>query len=182
MQWSLNVLIPLSNALRIWITGGASCKSTSLSLKYLWKAGEASLYSLIYAILRPLVSRSPCRSLKTWTNVGPWRFEQTSCIILTLWGGLVWYCYHNNIKQIYTCSCIECNRKFNCVVCGYLPLVVDDLGEHYVGVLYQWFHRWILHFLWIFLLGWIDVILFLVNVARGCFHWWGQMLVNQVDC
>ena len=47
---------------------GASCKSISLALSYLWKAGEASLSSLVYYGLRPQVVRCSWRSLKTQMN------------------------------------------------------------------------------------------------------------------
>ena len=65
MKFFLNVLIARSTALQRFISWGASWKSMSLDLSYLWKAGEASLSSLMYADLRPLVSKFSCRSLKT---------------------------------------------------------------------------------------------------------------------
>ena len=57
MKWSLNMLIARSSVLWKCIPGGASWKSMSLALSSLWKEGEASLSSLIYAGLRLLVSR-----------------------------------------------------------------------------------------------------------------------------
>ena len=34
--------------------------------------------------------------------------------------------------------------------------MVDNLGEHCVGALCQWFHLWILQFHWLLLIGGID--------------------------
>ena len=68
MEWSLNVPIVHSAALRRCIPGGTSSKSTNLDLSSLWKSGDASFYSLIYTGLIPLSSRWSCRSLKTRMN------------------------------------------------------------------------------------------------------------------
>ena len=69
IKWSLNVLIVLSAALLICVPGGGSWKLISLYLSSLWKAGEVSLSSLVYAILIPLVSRCSCRYFKTQMNL-----------------------------------------------------------------------------------------------------------------
>ena len=69
MKWYLNVLITRSTALRKCITGGDGWKPMYLDLSSLWKSGEASLSSIMYSGLSPLVSRCSCRSLKTHMNL-----------------------------------------------------------------------------------------------------------------
>ena len=68
MKLYLNFPISRSAALRPFIPLGASWKSMSLDSSYLWKAGKAPLYSIVYAGLSPLMSRFSCRSLKTQIN------------------------------------------------------------------------------------------------------------------
>ena len=69
MNWSLNLLIARSVALRQCIPGAASWKSMPLYLSSLWKAVEASLSSIMYDGLSLLVSRCSCRYLKTRMNL-----------------------------------------------------------------------------------------------------------------
>ena len=69
MKWSFNVLIARSSALWICIPVVASWNLMSLELSSIWKGVEASLSSLIYDVLIPLVSRCSCRSLKTRMNL-----------------------------------------------------------------------------------------------------------------
>ena len=56
--------------------------------------------------------------------------------------------------------------------------MVDDLGEHCVGVLYHWFHRFFLRFLQLLCIGGLEVLSCLVHVDIGFFHSLGQVLVN----
>ena len=69
MNWSLKVLIARSAALCKWIYWGYNWKSMLLDLSSLWKSGEVSFSSLIYADLSPLISRCSWRSVKTQTNL-----------------------------------------------------------------------------------------------------------------
>ena len=119
IKWSLNVIISRSAALWKCIPGGAGWKLMSLDLSYLWKAVEASLSSLIYAGLIPLVSRCSCRSLKTWMNL---------LYDLALMG---------RIKILFLSYSYSTNRYLFPQVCFYLPFAVDGIGEHFVGALFQ---------------------------------------------
>ena len=68
MKCSLNVLIFHSAIFWQCIPGVDRLKSMSLTLSSIWKAGEASLSSLLYYGVSTLVSRCSWRSLKTRMN------------------------------------------------------------------------------------------------------------------
>ena len=55
MKWSLNVLIVRLAEFQRYIPGGVSWELISLELSYIWKTAEASLLSLVYYVLIPLV-------------------------------------------------------------------------------------------------------------------------------
>ena len=74
----------------------------------------------------------------TWW-VGPhrglWRLGWNRCLLLTSLVGWVWNWCHNHIEQIDTCVPYLMWLGIFLSSCGYLPPVIDDLGEHCVGEL-----------------------------------------------
>ena len=72
--------------------------------------------------------------------VGLWRPGWTRCLISLSWGWSEYYCCCTCIILIDTYwPCLRL-QGISCKVCGYLPFVVDNIGEHCVGALCQWCH------------------------------------------